>query len=99
MKPTRLLWPILFVAVLTAGILLVLANPAPLTVELYFLQFTYPTGMVLLLTLLAGICVSFLLGGATLLYYRQRVTRLQRTADAASEEVQNLRQMIVREED
>lgn len=62
MRPTRLLWTTLFAVILAGGILLVLANPEPITVELYFTQFTYPAGLVLLLTLLAGIGVCVLLG-------------------------------------
>ena len=95
MRPTRLLWTTLFAVILAGGILLVLANPEPITVELYFTQFTYPAGLVLLLTLLAGIGVCVLLGGTTLLYYRNRIARLQKISDTAQEEVQNLRRMIV----
>ena len=86
-------------ALLTFGLVLVMTNPQPVEVNLYFAQRTLEMelGLALLSALGVGLGLATGLGGWLLLRYRLKLSRLQRQYDLVYQEVRNLRRMPIHE--
>ena len=89
----------LFLVALAAGIVLAVSNPDEIGIDLYFAQFRQTVGVALLLALLLGIGLCLLFYGGALLRYRHKLSRLQKQYNLAHEELQNLRRMMVRDQE
>ena len=86
-------------ALLAFGLVLVMTNPQPVEVNLYFAQRTLEMelGLALLSALGVGLGLATGLGGWLLLRYRLKLSRLQRQYDLVYQEVRNLRRMPIHE--
>ena len=88
---------LIFLLLAAAGLLLVIANPQPVEIDLYFARVTLQLGFALLLTLLLGLGAAASLGGAAMLRSRLRLARLQQRYDLVYEEVRTLRRLPIHE--
>ena len=79
--------------------MLVLNNQSPADVDLYFATFSEPVGLLLLLAFLIGVSLCLLFGGSVMLYQRSKMSRLQKQYNLSQEELQNLRRMMVRDQE
>ena len=88
---------LVFLLVMAAGLMLVMANPQAVGINLYFAEYTLQLGFALLATLGLGLGLAMGLGGWMVLRYRFKLSRLQRQYDLVYQEVRNLRRLPIHE--
>lgn len=91
---------ILLVGVLLAGALgvaLAMSNPAPVTVDLLFAQWTAPLIWILALEFILVVLLCALVLQIRAAIFRRRINRLQKQLDAAEAELNNLRSLPLSE--
>ena len=87
----------IFTLVAAFGLLLVMANPQAVGVNLYFARYTLQLGFALLVALGLGLGLAMGFGGWMVLRYRIKLARLRRQYDLVYQEVRNLRRMPIHE--
>jgi putative membrane protein len=94
----RVLYLVVFVAVMVGGITFSLNNSEVVTVKYYFdLQWTYPLSVFLLIALAVGALLGFLASLGVAIRLRGKLARTERNVRKMEQEIKNLRALPIKD--
>ena len=93
----RILYACLFIIILIAGLVFFVKNSQEQEFNYVVGSVTLPLSLLILLSLLAGVLLGLLAVTPALLRQRRRIARLEKQAQMAEKEINNLRVMPVKD--
>jgi putative membrane protein len=94
----RVLYLLVFAAVLVGGVTFSLNNSEVVTVKYYFdLQWAYPLSVFLLIALALGALLGFLASLGVAIRLRSRLSRTEKTVRKMEQEIKNLRALPIKD--
>ena len=93
----QILYACLFIIILIAGLVFFVKNSQELEFNYVVGSVTLPLSLLILLSLLAGVILGLLAVTPVLFRHRRRIARLEKQAQTAEKEINNLRVMPVKD--